>query len=506
MRILNLKTLRHGFMLFSVFLFGIVIEADTYEVDVSLTAIFDDGVSSTSNVLANLDFQQTFMLDQAFDQNDYEYVYVSVNGFIEERPLSALYRVYSKTDIELMFAPSNKHLVVFASHAGQVLKVMYVSDLYEITESDLPDVPEIPNYDAVSTNVSLDAYTFLASDGTNYLEPIRDHMIFYAQYALRVDENVTYTLSNVTMENLNTNTMTNEAAFNDRVKLTADTAAEGFYFAYFKDGNDEIISYQNPFIMTASHDMDVFAVYVDTPVSVQNHLYMSEGIIYGDRIAYAAQSEVMDGHTLVEFGFLYGETDILTMGGDGVTVSKNETQTRDGAFSKSFNNTVTYVRPYMITSYVVGDVITYQTTYGIVRETKLPIVETFDTLSSVLSTSLSSVTYDGVVSWSITSGALRTLDGDALLLNNNQNGYIVSPVFEDTVTRISVTFKSFNGSSASLKLFSISGSNEVEIGVSTMVTGSNVFTYTWENVSLNQFKLVNMTNYIIIDNIILEGS
>mgnify|MGYP001606208354 CR=1 FL=1 len=44
MRILNLKTLRHGFMLFSVFLFGIWIEADTYDVDVSLTATFDGGV------------------------------------------------------------------------------------------------------------------------------------------------------------------------------------------------------------------------------------------------------------------------------------------------------------------------------------------------------------------------------------------------------------------------------------------------------------------------------
>lgn len=476
-----------SFWLFIVF-FGIHLEASEPQYDISLDAVFNNDVTAVSNALNNLSYGASFTLDQAFNSGSYTYKYVMINDYIYTYDINHTYHVMSSSHMTLMYSPNNKHLVVFASPAGYVYSYMYVDDGYEVQQSDLPNVYDIPNYTLNNDNVDAHVYQFMSKDGKAYTEAIDTDVIFYATYTLDVFNTLTVT-TNETFYNVTKNNTNQTVSFNDVIRITAEGDENDIPFSHFENGEGDILSYLNPYVMTASHDIEIIAVY-DAGTHDENHISISEIIKADSYIAYAAQLELKSDHVLIEYGFIYGNTETLTVDNESVSVSKNHNKTSYGAFSKTFPLDTVYVRAYMITSSFDGTDVTYHDTYSIIKETPVTRTETFDGLS--ISPDFSDGTYVGEMMWTYEEGFIR----------NNQLGLrSTSSLLSDTnqFVSITITFKSYNSSQASFKLFEvINETNNVELETSVSVSGDTIGTLTWSGSAIDQFKIIPKTGYVMI--------
>jgi len=311
------------------------------------------------------------------------------------------------------------------------------------------------------------------------------------------------TSTNVTITNLNRET--GNIQFNDTLQVVSSATNGDDVFLYVKNSDDERVSYETSFKYTATYDTVLTAVYGDTALNQTPFVYISPQIdLVNERVAFSAQlfPQLSDTVSLVEYGFVYGTTSTLDLSLETTVMSRNHQKTAYHAFAKSFANASFYVKAYMITSETIDGVETFTTTYSVTRQVTLKIVETFDELAlGLTSTTPSTGTYEGVVSWSYVNAFKRTLINEAMMLQSQGAGYLLSPVLPSSIRSLTLTFTNRDGGGdAGFKLYQVTASGETEIYVSSLVSGETTVTITFS--ALTQFKIVSRGfNPVIIDNI-----
>ena len=323
------KTLGFMVAILSLFFISAAIHGEGDTLNVSLRSHLDDeNVVEHDDINASLG--NTLSFDgHLIDNDDYQFAFWIVNGHVRhDFNMNHEFTIRSSMNLEAVFTPTDKYVVLFMDTNGEVLKTSYVNENGDATPPDTESLPDKPGY-VVAEDIWDASYTNVLENKILTIQYEADDSGFHHVTVINGEGDGTY-------------------AYNETITVTA----EGEDFAYWIRGNT-IVSYERDHTFTVMDDLTLEAVFKtdfekpDTPfVSISDALSLRDNYS-----SYVGQFFVPDDHTLVEYGMIASEDkdyidfdtdEIKRMIGEKHVGSTNE-------FLMSFPQEGALTRAYLIT-------------------------------------------------------------------------------------------------------------------------------------------------------------
>lgn len=277
----------------------------------------------------SLSFGEKLSLDSHLDHNEnYNFAYWIVNGHVRKNfELDHKFTVRTTMNLEAVFSPQNKHVVVFMDSNGEILKTSYVSDGEDaLAPETLPNKP---------------GYNVASETWDKSYNNITGNKIITLQYERQESDDYTVDIVN--------GNGSGEVTFNETITVNNNSDS----FAYWVR-DDKIVSYEQDYTFTVMDDIRLEAIekpdfsHDNKPfISMSNELNIRDYYT-----SYVGQFNIPKDYTLVEYGMIAAEgkdyidldtDDVLRMVGEKHVGTTNE-------FLMSFpEDKADLVRAYLIT-------------------------------------------------------------------------------------------------------------------------------------------------------------
>lgn len=303
----------------------LTVEATSGNVDLTITAIFDEGNKVTFPVI-NKEYGTTVTHAEAvggITSSGYEFVFWIVNGIVRaDLDESATFTVTSRLNLQAVYKTTGEYVVVFVDANGVYLGSKYTEG-GTVTDVGI-SLPGKPNYTPSGWISIYDA-------GSTSLTSINADSVFMLQYV------PTGTLPTVNISVTN-GTAIGEVDFNTVITVTADAPGENETFSHWED-NGHRVSYDSEYTFTALTNRLLEAKYVEgiTPMPLVSMSEISE--LRTGYKTYVGQFYIPEGYELIEYGFITSNnSNIIKKGDVGVTTRQSSNHHElTNEFVTSFN-------------------------------------------------------------------------------------------------------------------------------------------------------------------------
>ena len=280
----------------------------------------------------------------------YDFVYWVVNGVVrDDLPADCEFTVTANMNLQAVFRPANKHIVLFIDSNGALIATRYVDPGASATPpTDLPDKPGLRIADV----------PWKTRDNITDLTNITSDRVYVLQYEL--DNDAVYTL-----------TLDGEISgtyhYNQIATVTTPVEKDGLPFSHWEEAG-RIVSYRTSFSFTMLSDRSLTAVYG----TADEKSLITMGGMMRLRAAYYSflgRIELLDGYELIEAGYLIASGNGVPVMGDAtveaVPVPKFNAVT--GEFLMSFPESlfarINAIRAYLVVRSDDGDIEVHYSDY-----------------------------------------------------------------------------------------------------------------------------------------------
>lgn len=314
----------------SIFLVSSVIVRAAFpaQVSVNITSSFDRTNKNMTHTTVNVDWNTNLNLDGATIHPSYAFQYWILNGTVnEDLPASLNMKVKTSMNLHAVFSKTGEHAVLFIDSNGKLISLQYVSDAQTVT------APSYDGYTKPGQTVN-ESTPWKTLSGNSSLENITSSRVYVLQYETNV-QLVTITLVNATVSSIEKN-------INQVVTVTADDLVD---FEYWKNADNEVISYSPSFSFTATKNITLTAEMLDDSKTPANLVTISQDLeIRTGYNTYVGRFELLEGQTIHEFGFLVSKTD------EDVDFDSSDLQiVKSNAYNQSTNE---FIMSFSIGSYM----------------------------------------------------------------------------------------------------------------------------------------------------------
>ncbi|MBN3490754.1 hypothetical protein JV173_04415 [Acholeplasma equirhinis] len=257
------------------------------DVTVHISIFFDEG--EPTEIEIDVPKGQVIDISNLGEVSEEDFAFWIVNGVVRH-DLDSNARVLATQDLVLYAVfDTEQHPVIFMDSNGHLL------DLYFVENGEASLIPDLAWEEFTKPGLQLiteeESPVWLSLAGNLTLEEITEPSVFSLQYELV--EGVLPVLLNG--EEVPYNSVHTFVSYNPE-------------FSFWADGDGQVISYQNPLLVTALVDRDVVEV-AEGEALVDAHVFFMDvtGIREGKN-SFLGQFYLSDEAELVEFGFMIGDT------------------------------------------------------------------------------------------------------------------------------------------------------------------------------------------------------
>lgn len=315
----------------SIFLVSSVIVRAAFpaQVSVNITSSFDRTNKNMTHSTVSVDWNNNLTLDGATIHPSYAFQFWILNGTVnEELPASLNMKVKTSMNLHAVFSKAGEHAVLFVDSNGKLISLQYVSDAQTVT------APSYDGYTKPGQTVN-ESTPWKTLSGNSSLENITSSRVYVLQYETNV-QLVTITLVNATVSSIEKN-------INKVVTVTANDLVD---FEYWKNADNEVVSYSPSFSFTATKNITLTAEMLDDSKTPANLVTISQDLeIRTGYNTYVGRFELLEGQTIHEFGFLVSKTSPY------VDFNSEDTQiVKSNAYNEMTNE---FIMSFSIGSYII---------------------------------------------------------------------------------------------------------------------------------------------------------
>ena len=427
-----------------VFLFGgystLEASASLDPVDVKLTSVFDEHNADITVDIPNVEHGSKLAFGGSLSTLEgYAFAFWVVNGAIQPgKPLDHAFTVQSTMNIQAVFSPDDKHVVLFIDANGQVIDVQFVVDGDAASEpgsEKMPDKPGMiianPKWDKTLSNITADTIRILQYE--------RDETTQYTVDIINGSGDGDYT-------------------FNDLATITANLAPEGEHFHYWLL-DDTVVSYESTFTFTVLETMTLEAVYGGEPIYAPPLVTISDALALRTGYhSFRGQFYIPEHFELIEYGMLASdETPALTLDTEGVERFQGTRFTpQSNEYLMSFpDDTFTYARAYLIVRNSQGEIATFYSALDAADAPGETFVENFEGFSTTYADSTPFTGVGGII-WNhnqVSTSNTPELNGIKTQLRNASDNAYISADIPGGVNFFSLMFGKPHSGDAQLEIF-----------------------------------------------------
>ena len=288
---MNKKALFLLFGFLFVFVMGFAtVQASEGNVEVTITSIFDDENTIVATPEVATYGSKLTLGASSYALEGYEFAFWIVNGVVrKDLPIEHSFTVTSKLDLEVVFHPEGKFVVLFMDVNGKVLDTQFVLSGQDASDPSIT-LPSKIGYEVANPKWD--------GDLTN----IQENTVFVLQYAKTSTDSFALTVNGGSGSDVG-------YEFNEIVTVAANAPTEGEFFSHWEDEDGKVLSYLASYSFTMVRDLEVTAVYSEVVVEKVPHIIMSNDLaLRVGRHTYLNQFFVPEGYELIEFGMVSSDT------------------------------------------------------------------------------------------------------------------------------------------------------------------------------------------------------
>jgi len=448
-------------------------------ITITITTYFDEDNIITNKLEGEFYYGSKISLaDRLADNPDYQFAFWIVDGMVRyDYKLNHEFILTDNMDITAIFKPVGMNAVVFMAANGKLIDVQYVLPGGDAVEPDISKLPQIPGYvlkgnkwDKPLTNIVKDTVITLQYEKESKEE-----------YLLVINDGVIK----------DTNKSSAYIPYNDIVTIVSNPHPDGKTFAYWMI-DDYIVSYKSTYSFTILTDVNIVAIYRDTPVEEKPLITISKELgLVSAKKTYAGQFYLPEGYELIEFGILTSSnTGVINLDTPNVKKYKGLSYlpyTNEFLFSFS-DSSIKSVRGYLIYKDHNGHI------YTIYNE---KVMDTPGETRTILTENAENTPANSLSSKGWAINGVTTNSKDKAWALESKNTWMKTPLLDTTSGKITITMTAWATGNVATNTFVIEGLDENHQVVDTTgpikvgIDGANI---------LNQYKEYKEVSFTL-DNI-----